>query len=96
MGKRNKDMKTTEQYYQQFVNEGFTHQQARELAILASSFNENALLSSRHADFQAIKKEVGEMGFKDRNEAGQFALHTDGYNQAIEEVLTLLENISKK
>jgi hypothetical protein len=33
--------------------------------------------------------EIHGMGFKDPNEAGQFSLHADGYNQAIEDILSL-------
>lgn len=33
-------MKTTEQLYQEFINIGYTHIQARKLALLASSFSE--------------------------------------------------------
>jgi len=33
-------MKTTEQLYQEFRQQGYTHQQARELAIKAIAFEE--------------------------------------------------------
>lgn len=45
-------------------------------------------------DKELVEK-INGMGFKDRNEAGQFALHTDGYNNAIEDVLSLLGNNKK-
>lgn len=36
-------------------------------------------------------KTINGMGFKDPNEAGQFAMHSSGYNQAIEEVIEVLQ-----
>ena len=37
-----------------------------------------------------MRKEIEGMSFVDSRQAGQFAMHADGYNQAIEEVLDLL------
>ena len=37
-----------------------------------------------------LRKEIEGMSFVDSRQAGQFAMHADGYNQAIEEVLDLL------
>lgn len=42
---------------------------------------------------EALKEKIYGMGFKDPEEAGQFALHSGGYNQAIEEISSLLSDI---
>jgi hypothetical protein len=38
-------------------------------------------------------EEIRGMGFVDSSEAGQFGLHADGYNQAIEEAAEHLESL---
>ena len=43
-----------------------------------------------------IIKKIDGMGFIDRNEAGQFAMHTDGYNQAIEDIISLIKESNTK
>lgn len=54
------------------------------------------LLSSRHKDtielIEALRSQVDGMGFVNPAEAGQFAMHSDGYNQAVEEVVEYLDS----
>lgn len=39
---------------------------------------------------EEMKGVIEGMAFKDPNQAGQFAMHADGYNEAIEEVIEAL------
>ena len=39
-------------------------------------------------------EKINGMGFKNSSEAGQFSMHTDGYNQAIEDIIYELDNLS--
>ena len=39
----------------------------------------------------ALIQEIEGMGFADREQAGQFALHVDGYNQAIDDILARIK-----
>lgn len=61
------------------------------LVYFIESFLQDALREYK----EEIRGKVDGMGFKDPNEAGQFSLHADGYNQAIEDILTLLEGDGK-
>src|ERR1051326_1351392 len=61
------------------------------LAEMNDHWNE-VLKANLSNQLDELKAEVEGMVFKDRNEAGQFALHIDGYNEAIEEVLDLIES----
>jgi DNA-binding ferritin-like protein (Dps family) len=57
----------------------------------------NQLLTSQlQSVFEEIEKRVYGMGFTNPAEAGAFAMHNSGYNQAIEEVLGLVKNLHQE
>jgi len=55
------------------------------------------LSEAEERGYQAAVEEVGKevygMGFVQPEQAGQFALHSDGYNQAIDEVMDYLKSL---
>jgi len=57
--------------------------------IISDQLNQ-AKIETRTELLEEIKKEINGMGFVNPAEAGQFAMHNDGYNQAIEDITNLL------
>jgi hypothetical protein len=54
------------------------------------------ITSIRLADIEAIEEWVRGEGFADTAQAGQFAIHADGYNQALEGILSHLSELKEK
>lgn len=51
----------------------------------------NATLTAQHHLLDVLVEEIEGMGFVDTKQAGQFSMHADGYNQALDDVITLLK-----
>lgn len=52
------------------------------------------LLATQKAELlNTLEKEIDGMAFKDPAQAGQFAMHSSGYNQGIEEVLEVIKKL---
>lgn len=63
-----------------------------ELLESIQDFIEQEIKLAVEKEREEIRNEVRGMEFVDPSEAGQFRMHADGYNQAVEEIAELIKN----
>lgn len=60
------------------------------------AYYKDAIKESLLSLLKSLREEINGMGFADSAQAGQFAMHTDGYNQGIEEVMDRIDQFIKE
>ena len=86
---------TKEQIKDEFIKEfapcGFIEKDEEQVVPIIIDWCFSKIDSILQSQKDELVEKIEGMGFVDRNEAGQFALHTDGYNQAIEDIISLIK-----